>query len=534
MNRYKELVLLTIISLFLVFAYNKYSASEYIISKNVFIVKSQSVNNFYLQDQIAGIASTIKKEMREIKYYIQNIGWNSKIIYDFSKTRLGAKMLSGKSERSINIEVKHEAVQGKAINKTRVIIFLLHIIVFLIFVIIAFIVNKLKKQKTEDLLRASKERYKNLLMGIPNTVILIEDGVLKFINQVGINFLGASSKEEITYNKLKELFLGNIDFDLIETSSRCIETRIRTLVNEIKDVELTIVTDNKDTGNESIIILIQDISHKKILYASRERERIRNELFANLSHEFKTPINLMLSSSTLLEQAQNKEEDIRRILPKSVKVLKQNSYRLIRLVNNIIDSIMIDSGNLKLNLYNCNIVELTEDITLSTVKYAKYSNIEVLFDTEVEELEIALDQDQYERIILNLLSNAIKYNKRGGSIIVNINKKQNDVVISVKDTGIGISSEMLPYIFERFMQADKSFIRNVEGSGMGLTLVKALVGLHNGRIEVISKQGIGTEFILYFPIYTIDNKIGRENKRVLLKYKDRNTKIELSDIYVNR
>jgi signal transduction histidine kinase len=325
----------------------------------------------------------------------------------------------------------------------------------------------------------------------------------------------------------------DIDKYMAEELPRQIEMRIKTLHREVKEVEVTIVAKNKETESQSFIMVIQDISHRRLLYESRERDKVRSEFFANVSHEFKTPINLMISTSQLLEQVQNKEDALK-LLPKSIRILKQNSYRLIRLVDNIIDITKIESEGIKIELHNVDIVELTEDITLSTLPYAQSNNIELVFDTEMEELEMAIDRDLFERIILNLLSNAIKYNKREGKIFVNMYLEAGYVVIGVTDTGIGINSEMQPYIFETFMQVNKSLIRNVEGSGLGLTLVHALVELHHGKVEVFSKEGEGTTFTLYFPIYTVEEVCQDKVQKILSKHKDRNTTIELSDIYIKQ
>jgi signal transduction histidine kinase len=116
--------------------------------------------------------------------------------------------------------------------------------------------------------------------------------------------------------------------------------------------------------------------------------------------------------------------------------------------------------------------------------------------------------------------------------VVSIRVREDEAAITIKDTGIGINEEMLPFIFERFMQVNKSLTRDVEGTGMGLSLVKAFIELHKGRIEVSSKEKIGTEFTVFFPIYVLDVENEDISKKLLPKYNDSNTRIELSDIYL--
>ena len=184
--------------------------------------------------------------------------------------------------------------------------------------------------------------------------------------------------------------------------------------------------------------------------------------------------------------------------------MKQNCYRLLRLINNLIDISKIDSGFLNPNLKNYNIVSVVEDITLSVAEYIQDKGVEVIFDTNVEEKIIACDPDNIERIILNLLSNAVKFTNAGDQITVEVMDNEDYIEISVKDTGIGIPEDKLKVIFERFRQVDNSLSRSHEGSGIGLSLVKALVDMHDGSINVNSNLGEGTEFIIKLPARKTD------------------------------
>ncbi len=172
----------------------------------------------------------------------------------------------------------------------------------------------------------------------------------------------------------------------------------------------------------------------------------------------------------------------------------------MRLINNLLDTTKLDSGYLKLNLVNCNIVNLVEEITLSVVYYAESKNINIIFDTDVEEKIMAVDPDKIERIVLNLLSNAIKFTGSGGNIYVTVKDFEDNIIISVKDTGIGIPEDKIENIFDRFVQVDKTLRRNKEGSGIGLYLVKSFVNMHEGTIDIQSEIGKGSEFIINIPV----------------------------------
>lgn len=280
---------------------------------------------------------------------------------------------------------------------------------------------------------------------------------------------------------------------------------------------------------------IQVSEKDTLLKESKEYNRLKTQLFSTISHELKTPINIIYSAVQLLESFYDdcSMESANNTFVKYSGIMKQNCFRLIRLINNLIDMNKIELGFYSASLQNLNIVEKIEDIALSVVEYAHQKNIRLLFDTNVEEKIIAFDLEKMERIILNLLSNAIKFTESGGEILVNLYDKNNFVEISVKDTGAGIPDDMLQKIFYPFVQVDSSFRRNAEGSGIGLSLVKSLVEIQGGKIFVKSEINKGSEFIVQLPSKLVEdnskNSINNDNN---FEESDRKTKIEFSDIYL--
>jgi len=283
------------------------------------------------------------------------------------------------------------------------------------------------------------------------------------------------------------------------------------------------------------VIIIRDIT-KEVKYKSKMEEtlKVQDEVFANISHELKTPLNVIYSTNQLIELylkngsfEANKEK-----ISKSLNVIKQNCYRFSKLINNIVDLSKIDSGFLKLNPVNENIVRVVEDIAESVSEYIKGKGINIVFDTSIEEKIIACDPEKIERIILNLISNAIKFTSSGGTISVDLIDRGETVEIAVKDTGAGIDKKHLDNIFKRFYQADKSLTRNAEGSGIGLSLVKSLVELHGGKISIESMVGEGSVFKIELPSRiieedeeaAIDKIMPKDNKVEMIN-------IEFSDIY---
>ncbi len=259
----------------------------------------------------------------------------------------------------------------------------------------------------------------------------------------------------------------------------------------------------------------------------------KDMFLANISHEFRTPLNVLLGATQITKYylENDKVLDREKIKVKANTQIK-NCYRLIRLVNNLIDITKIDSGDFTLNISACNIVEIVENTVKSAVKYAALKDIEIIFDTEVEEVIIACDLDAIERIVLNLLSNAIKFTPQDGNIFVNISVCNNSIQIRVKDSGIGISQDKHEMIFERFEQADKLLTRSCEGSGIGLNLVKSLIEMHDGTIEVNSEYLNGSEFIVKIPIgKTSNDQISQKNSDDTFSNVISKTHIEFSDIY---
>jgi signal transduction histidine kinase len=261
--------------------------------------------------------------------------------------------------------------------------------------------------------------------------------------------------------------------------------------------------------------------------------KIQEEIFANISHELKTPLNVIFSTAQLFELYLKSDSITANInkISRGVNIIKQNCYRLTKLISNIVDISKIDSGYFELNLSNENIVNITEDIVQSVSEYIKGKGLSITFDTNTEEKIIACDADKIERIILNLISNAIKFSNPGGSIFVNILNKGHIVEIEVRDTGIGIDQKYLDNIFERFHQVDKSLSRNAEGSGIGLSLVKSIVELLDGKISAESIVGEGSTFKIELPARTVEIPTYIDKNKPINSNVER-INIEFSDIYL--
>lgn len=391
--------------------------------------------------------------------------------------------------------------------------------------------------------------YLNTIFNSVNDAIFIHDidGNIFDVNETATNIYGYSH-EELRNMNAKDLISENSPY-IIDDMAKLINERknngpliIEVIAKDKNNKEFWVESNSRiiDFDNQiAIIVTVRNITERKnVELASKkeafELEKLRTEFFANISHELRTPLNIILGAiQIILRDIKDDEKPIdKRKIINNINIERQNCFRLLRLINNLIDSTKLDSGHFELDMINCNIVNVVEEITLSVADYINNNNITLIFDTDVEEKVVACDPDKIERIMLNLLSNCIKFTNEGGRIFVNILDGEEYITISVEDTGIGIPEEKVNIIFDRFRQVDKSFTRNYEGSGIGLSLVKSLLEMHGGMISVESKYGVGTKFTMKFPVKLLNECNQKHNmENDITNNNVEKIKIEFSDIY---
>lgn len=424
--------------------------------------------------------------------------------------------------------------------------------------VITVIMNEAKRKRAyEKILRQSEERYRGLIELSPDGILVHSQGKILFANPIFSRMIGVEKPSSLEGKSLLD-FVHQDDRSIIENhikkmseerSTHYMEQKLVDIHGEVVDVEITEICCCYE-GKNAILAIVRDITARKqaevlmdIVHKETEKlnerikyNKLKTEFFANVSHEMKTPINLISGTIQLLElELKNNTAIQNSNVSKYIKILKNNCNRMVRLANNLIDVTQISSGYYQLDLRNADIVSFIENITFSVAEFVKKKKRTLIFDTEVEEKIMAFDFNGIERIILNLLSNAIKFTKPDDEIMVSIYDKGDSIIISVKDTGIGIPQDQLDVIFDLFRQVDKSFTRKHEGSGIGLTIVKSLVNMHSGEISVESQYGKGSEFIIKLPVIVLTEK----NNLVSMNVGDRTSgnyaeaiNVELSDIYL--
>lgn len=240
--------------------------------------------------------------------------------------------------------------------------------------------------------------------------------------------------------------------------------------------------------------LLSDITNAEKYTINKNKNT--EESMSFISHEIKNSLNMILATMQLLEKKAEKN-----IYPKDIlnhiELVKQNSFRIMKIVNDLSSKSKIELGYEKFNPTNQDIVCFVEDICESVRDLVKINDMSIIFDTDIEELIVGFDTEKVEKIVLNLISNSLKFRrKKDGIVLVSLSHDNNSVYIKVKDNGIGISQEDIERIFEIFERVndERSIVK--QGSGIGLTLVKNFAKLHNGSVYVKSKIGQGSEFIV--------------------------------------
>lgn len=362
-------------------------------------------------------------------------------------------------------------------------------------------------------------------------VLLDNNGQVVISNSTFKNLLRSDTNYKNISSLIKSEYINELNKTFYNSINKRIPSYTRVKIKNLDDEEVILLFHPLSYFNKNLCLCLMFSSidkniaddMKSIIDNLYSSEQNRSEFYANLAHELRTPLNVILASMQMLNIYINQDLSVN----KYMQIMKQNCLRLLRLINNLIDATKIDANFMNLNLNNYNIVNIVENIVQSVVDYAKTQGIDIIFDTDEEEVIVACDPDKIERIVLNLLSNAIKFTPQGGNIIVYVKTLNEYVKVSVKDTGCGIPKEKIETIFDRYKQIENNCRKS--GSGIGLSLVKSLTELHGGYVEVESVEGEGSTFSFAIPIKTIET-VG-ETEVFVHNLNVEKIEVEFSDIY---
>ncbi|WP_143317604.1 HAMP domain-containing sensor histidine kinase [Clostridium sp. HBUAS56017] len=357
---------------------------------------------------------------------------------------------------------------------------------------------------SQAIIKKKEKMFKTFFSSVPVPLAIIsEKGRVTFINSSFKELVDEDNIKNIINRKINSIIKSKNEDDGEYSFMK--EHSIISGVFEGKkeqkyvDMELVDISNNK----EECLIIFNDVTSKiKIgqLRAEMEnnifQERIKRDFLSNISHDLKTPINVIYSAAQLISvyiDSGNREA-----LKKYNLISKLNCIALIRLTNNLIDSSRIYSDYLSANLQVKNIVEIVEETVTSLIDYAKNKDINLLFDTDEEEIYVNFDDEFMQRIVINLVSNAIKFSREGGKIEVIIQTLEEKVKLLIIDNGIGMEEEFIERAFSRYAMGKNNENRSEKGTGIGLFVVKKLVEKQNGEIFIKSKINEGTEIEMQF------------------------------------
>lgn len=333
------------------------------------------------------------------------------------------------------------------------------------------------KQKREEFETATENMSEGL-------IILNEKGVILSINRVAAKMLGLSED-----SVGKDIFSEKTSVNLKEPTQIALSGKNTEEVFALRDGNCQLLanpvsTDGKVTG---AALLVLDVTEKE------RAEQMRREFTANVSHELKTPLQTISGYAELLANGMVADKDKTAFSEK----IYAEAQRMIRLIEDIIKLSNLDEGAVELTRETVDLYVTAENTVRSLLPAAKKANVTLSLNGE--NAEIYGIPQLLTAVVYNLCDNAIKYNKDGGTVFVNVKNNAENIVLSVRDTGIGIPKEQQERIFERFYRVDKSHSKEVGGTGLGLSIVKHAAKLHDAKITLESEVGKGTGITVIFP-----------------------------------
>lgn len=257
----------------------------------------------------------------------------------------------------------------------------------------------------------------------------------------------------------------------------------------------------------------------------KKKNMLQENFMLNIAHDLKNPINVIVSILQCMDKKQQTNKNI-----EYMELIRRNSLKMIKLIDNLINTTKLEGNYYNFNKKNVDVINIIESTISSIAKYAKQKNIDLIFDTNVDECIMSIEPQCLDRIVMNLISNGIKFSPNNSKIFINAIVKGDILELSFKDNGIGIAKEEQKRIFDRFVQVSKQKESENCGSGIGLDLVSSITVALGGKITLKSKEGQGSEFILNLPIKVEENEeicrefVKRDNVQML--------EIEFSDIYL--
>ncbi|KKB35612.1 Sensor histidine kinase ResE [Bacillus thermotolerans] len=351
--------------------------------------------------------------------------------------------------------------------------------------------NQMAKQLNHNIhaLNQEKEQLTSILSSMADGVITFNrDGTILITNPPAERFLqnwyyetGNESANEVIPSGVEDLLKKAIETETEEIGEFSVQGRSYVIIVSPLYNAKTV---------RGAVAVVRDMTEERRL------DKLREDFVANVSHELRTPISMLQGySEALVDDIAATEEDKKEL----AKIIHDESLRMGRLVNELLDLARMEAGHIVLKFEEVNVPAFIERVTTKFQGVAREKEINLTYDIPNEQVLTKLDPDRIEQVMTNLIDNALRHTPERGEVKVRYELKTDGHYISVQDSGVGISEEDLPFVFERFYKGDKARTRGRSGTGLGLSIVKNIVTAHGGSIEVQSKIGQGTTFSFYLP-----------------------------------
>ncbi|MBM7604470.1 two-component system sensor histidine kinase ResE [Metabacillus crassostreae] len=339
-------------------------------------------------------------------------------------------------------------------------------------------------------LRQEKEHLTNILSSMADGVITLNiDGTILVTNPPAERFLQAWY-----YEQEMKIELGK---ELPPEAQELFQRVVNTEKEQVIEIMIQ--------GRSWVILMspLYNQSHVRGAVAvlrdmteERRLDKLRKDFIANVSHELRTPISMLQGySEAIVDDIASTDDEKKEI----AQVIHDESLRMGRLVNDLLDLARMEAGHISLNLEDISITEFIDKINRKFQGLAKDKKIKLAADVSISKPNVLLDPDRIEQVLTNLIDNAIRHTTEDGTVTIEVEELDNGLTISVQDSGSGIPQEDLPFVFERFYKADKARTRGRAGTGLGLAIVKNIIEAHKGKIQVHSKIDEGTTFSFFLP-----------------------------------
>lgn len=339
-----------------------------------------------------------------------------------------------------------------------------------------------------DVLSQEKEQLSSILSSMADGVVTFsQSGTILIKNPPAENFLQQWHFENET------------DEEMPPELEQLLHSSIQTESEQIGEIQLMgrtyviiispLYTQNQESVRGAVAV-IRDMTEE------RRMDKLRIDFVSNVSHELRTPISMLQGySEAIIDDIAGSPEENKEL----AKIIYDESLRIGRLVNELLDLARMEAGHISLNVEDIDVEPYMERVLYKFKGVAQDNQLQLHLTSELTTKNWKLDADRIEQVLTNLINNAIRHTHENGEIQIELTENEKGLVVAVKDNGVGIPEEDLPFVFERFYKADKARTRGEAGTGLGLAIVKNIIDAHNGSIHVQSKIGIGTVFSFIIP-----------------------------------